>query len=386
MSSKSAKKRARENACLLQMSLARDGLAPPPPPKPPKDYFESDPLASNDQENENGSLIIEIDEDLQIPDISMKDTPPIYHGKRIKYKDENHAFKGLHKYELSKPNTTAYTMSRDEITEVRTHADATLMVTSLRDLSKDCSGRLAIGFDVEGKTNSGLPSTAQLSARAGEKEINAVIHLFSGQSNKPKKKFMAVNDEETPTMLWEIFKLDAFFCGCNVADDLRQFARAIGMNPADIDSCLVVDTRRVYHFADALARGGEALALWREESHVANSIISEPSLKNFAQLVDPNMILVKDPSHRNPMFADHDETRGLIPERDLTYAALDASVARSSIVGFSCKTNMPIDSLATTIGEPEILHSVSFDDIVKKCIELVNFICHLVIIMANVGT
>ena len=77
MSSKGAKKRARENAQFIQMSLVRDGLAPPPPPKASKDYDEPDPLASNDQENENGSLIIEVDDDLQIPDISIKDTFPL---------------------------------------------------------------------------------------------------------------------------------------------------------------------------------------------------------------------------------------------------------------------------------------------------------------------
>ena len=241
MSSKNAKKRARENAQFIQMSLVRDGLAPPPPPKASRDYYESDPRPPSNEEDAKGSLIIEIDEDLKIPDISMKDTLPIYHGRRVKYKDENHAFKGLHKYELGKPGTTAYTMSVDEITEVRTHAEASSMVTYFRDLSKDCAGKLVIGFDVEGKTKNGLPSTAQLSAKAGNKSINAVIHLFSGQSGKVKDKsgnikMMAVNDEETPTMLWEVFELHAIFCGNGVAVDLRQFARAIGMKPSDRDA------------------------------------------------------------------------------------------------------------------------------------------------------
>ena len=39
------------------------------------------------------------------------------------------------------------------------------------------------------------------------------------------------------------------------------------------------------------------------------------------------------------------------------------------MVGLCCKMNIPLESLATTIGEPEILHSVAFDQFLIKYVE-----------------
>ena len=102
----------------------------------------------------------------------------------------------------------------------------------------------------------------------------------------------------------------------------------------------------------------------------ANSIVAQPSLKNFVQLVNPDLILIKDPSYRNPMFSDHDKIKGPIPERYLIYASIDATAAYLSVVGLCCKMNIPLESLATTIGEPGVLHSIAFDEIQKKFVQI----------------
>ena len=82
------------------------------------------------------------------------------------------------------------------------------------------------------------------------------------------------------------------------------------------------------------------------------------------------LILIKDPSYRNPMFSDHDKIKGPIPERFLIYASIDATAAYLSVVGLCCKMNIPLESLATTIGEPGVLHSIAFDEIQKKFVQI----------------
>ena len=242
----------------------------------------------------------------------------------------------------------------EDIAHVRTHAELSVVVDKFLRLSREVT-YLLIGLDTEGGGDDG-PALLQLACRVGGERVTAVFQLRSkSSSHKPPH----IQYEGAPSRLREIFQLkNAIFVGKSVAGDTYRAAKLAGLKDWDIDDVL--------NFVDALARGSDAMRDWYEND--ACGILGWVSLKNFVQFVDGTRILDKSPSHRNHL-ADFEERRNTIRSCDLQYAAEDSCSAVDGILDLSDKIGFPPGSLATSVGNPNVLNDVAFGSVIRRFVE-----------------
>ena len=121
------------------MVAIREGALEPPNSDAGGDAFEFDNNRDPDKDDERGTLVITIDDDLHIPDVELKDLPPPLPGKRSKPKDTSTMDKWLLNWEASSPGAKIDTVRKKEVIQVRSHADVAAMVDRAGLLSKKAS-------------------------------------------------------------------------------------------------------------------------------------------------------------------------------------------------------------------------------------------------------
>ena len=346
-------KRARE---LGQFHDLRDRAAGIPVAKRPTGDAEKEVIV-------DGVLQVYVDDDLDVKDIDISKLPTIT-GRQTKTTDISrfHTWH-LKEIELKRPGARLDTIRKEEIVHVRTHAQANSAVERLLHLSSSQENApLIVGFDSEGMCGpEGEPAIFQVSAKAGGDEITAVFQLHSGRkSDQPVCLF----DEGPPTVLRRIFLLpNAIFVGQDICTDVRKTARACGVSQKEVDELMVADTTRLYHLAEALARGPEVVKTWLLGG--SDWLFSDVSLKIFAQFVQPDLILDKHPDHRNHL-ADFAEQRGWMPVKNLSYSGLDARRARDAVIDFALLLRVPVSVLGSSIAEPDVIESPVFAAVLQR--------------------
>ena len=292
-----------------------------------------------------------------MPDYPTSVLPPLK-GKRTKTSDKDRFYEWFLLEELKAPDAKLDRISRDDIRHVRTHAQLSSMVDYFIDLSKSSGDEFVIALDTEGSVPRTQPSIAekasdepallQLAARVGKKQIVAVIQLYS------KRDRADIFSEGEPTRLAEIFRIkNAIFAGKAIAGDIRKVARASGLSYEELGEILV-DTAKMFFFADALSRDGEAMENWINDD--VKALLGESSLKNFCQFVDPTRILDKSPHH---CYKDNfTESYGPIRSSDLQYSSLDVLRTLDSVVDFSEQVGVAAKFFASAIAEPGVLKSI----------------------------
>ena len=221
------------------MALARDGQPRPEPNREMLASWDQDVPAGADSEevNASGALMVRVDDDLDVSILPTLSLPPPRKGECSKSIDEDRYFRWQLAQELKKPGARLDEIARSDVSHVRSHADANSMVESLLLLSKAASGALVIGFDTEGTDpDTGDPVMFQISARVGNKKLNAVVQLSSGHK-APEP--MHVFTEGFPSRLQEIFELkNAIFVGKGVAADVWKTARGLGVPVSKVNEIL----------------------------------------------------------------------------------------------------------------------------------------------------
>ena len=351
----------------LQMRDERDGLVPPKsPPRSSCDIFEyNHGRDRNDNEEDNGTLVIPVDDDLVIPDVDFRDLPPI-HGKSTKTKEDDCVDKFLLDREKSAPNASLDRAIRDEITHVRSREQLSEMADHLDCLSRDKSCLKFMTFDDEGKEkyHNDEPSTCQIAVKENKTRFVYVIQLHSGQK-RVNGKTMCVLDEDCSKEMARIL-LNPYFVkvGKKVGADFKKVAKMFGIPKEKYDAQLIIDTERAYLFAEALVRDDDSMEVWLDQTDRVNALFDEISLKEFVQLLSPDLIFDKSSHNRNHM-ADFGEQKGTIPFKNLMYAGLDVARPLDEMQKFCDFLGIPHTALATTIGVTEYLDSESFDKVLR---------------------
>ena len=347
----------RERAMFLDMIDVRDGYKQPNlSPRRSPEYECPRQEQNSDQLTRDGDLIVEADDDLEIPAITYDDLPL---GKRSKAVDDERTFTWLLQWELGSTGAYLDRIESGEIFHARSHNEVRSVVRRFQTLAKEAGDALVIGFDTEGMTRHDDPATLQFSAAAGGSRINAVVQMRSGVAfPNPAHIFQ----EGHPEALKEIFRIpNAIFVGKSIAADMLRATRILGIPKEEADDYLIIDTDRLFHLADALARGKDEIEAWMKADGEAH-FLGEISLKFFAQLIDPDKILDKNPSHCNH-HSNFAEAKYPMSSRDLCYAALDARRASEAVERFAEILGVRGEHLATSIGMPVSPNSVIFSSI-----------------------
>ena len=368
-------KKVKERCALLRLAI--DGERQPK--VNPEWAFERGGIEGDEQTGEevdaSGALIVRVDDDLDVPDVETRKLPKP-RGARTKTTDKDRFYEWYLAKELERPGARIDTMPRNKIVHVRSHAELDSLVERLLDLARRTKKELVIGLDTEGSVTQKqavlpeqkadtIPALLQLSACADGNEVTAVVQLYSKRTmDGPKDIF----SEGTPHRLAEIFRIKkAIFAGKSVSDDVKKVAKMSGLSAEELKEVLVIDTARLFYFADALARGAEATEVWVEGG--SSEFLGETSLKDFCQFVNPSLILDKSPYHRNH-HANFDEAKGPIRVCDIKYAAVDARRTRESVDGFADLASIPARLFATSVSTPHLLDSLSFERILRKYAKL----------------
>ena len=144
--------------------------------------------------------------------------------------------------------------------------------------------------------------------------------------------------EGVPSRLADIFRVkNAVFAGKSIAGDVQKVARMAGLSMEEVGDILVVDTARVFYFADALARDAEAVRVWSEGGQ--SDFLGETGLKDFCEFVEPSRILDKSPHHC--YRANFDEAFGAIRWSDLEYSSLDVKRTMEAVNDFAGQVGIP---------------------------------------------
>ena len=352
----------------MQMRDERDGFRPPSsPPRKDRDLLDYDNSRErNDNEDDNGTLIIHVDDDLRIPDVEYRDLPKIY-GNSTKTKEDDCVDKFLLDHEKSAPGAVLDRAESREITHVRTRAQASEMADHIDRLSRNKSGLRFMTFDDEGKEkyHNDEPSTCQLAVKENNKRYVYVIQLHSGEKRNDGKPMCILDDKNVSVLMARVL-LNPYFIkvGKKVGKDFAKVAKMFGIPREDYEKQLIIDTERAYLFAEALVRDDDSMQIWLDQSNRVNALFDEISLKEFVQFLTPNLIFDKSSHHRNHM-ADFGEQKGKIPFKNLMYAALDVARPLDEIEKFCDFLGIPHDALATTIENKEYVDSDSFDKILR---------------------
>ena len=348
-------RKMRERAMFLDMIDVRDGYKQPNPAPRRSPEYEF-PRQNADQITEDGALIVDADDDLEIPTITDDDLP---RGKRSKATDDERTYTWLLQWELGSTGSYLDRLEAREVFHARSHAEVRSVAKRFEDLAKEAGDSLVVGFDTEGMNKRDDPATIQFSAAVGERRVNAVIQMRSGLTvPSPAHVFQ----EGQPEALKRIFRIpNAIFVGKSISSDLLRTTRIIGIPKEEADDFLIIDTERLFGLADALAKGRDEIEAWINADGPPH-FLGEISLKYFAQFVDPLKILDKNPSHCNH-HSNFAENQHHMSERDLCYAALDARRATEAVEKFVEMLGVEAGHLATSIGTPDALNSIIFSTI-----------------------
>ena len=352
-------RKLREEAAFREMMDIRDGYRQPDPEPRRSPELELQPQQQDqEQYTADGALIIKIDDDLEVPELSLADLPKA-RGYVTESGDIERSYQWLLQWELASNGSRLDVMTTSEILHARSHAEVDSVVEQFQSLAKRAENVLVIGLDTEGMEKKRNPVTLQLSAAVGDHRLNAVVQLRSDcRSISPAHVF----EEGPPLRLREIFEIpNAVFVGKEVADDVIGTTILLGIPREEAGNLPIIDTDRLFNLADALARGPDAIEAWMGSAG-ASGLLRDVSLKNFAQFIDPLRILDKRPSHRNHK-ADFVENERRMSSRDLCYAALDARRASEAVEQFAEIMGVKGEHLMSSIGRPSELDSIVFSSI-----------------------
>ena len=136
------------------------------------------PKDSGEREDAEGRLIIEAEDDLDIPALSLAFLKERGPGKASKDRDEERIIAWLVTKELEAPGATKALLTRNDIFHVRSHAQVDKAAKIFEGFSKDTK-TLTIGLDTESASGDSGPALLQLSTRVGERRVTAVFQLKS---------------------------------------------------------------------------------------------------------------------------------------------------------------------------------------------------------------
>ena len=355
-------RKLREEAAFREMMDVRDGYRQPDsaPRRSPELELQVQPQ-NQDQYTADGALIIAIDDDLEVPELSLADLPKA-RGYVSESGDVERSYQWLLQWELASNGSRLDAMTTKEILHARSHEEAESVVRRFQALARNSEGTLVIGLDTEGMEEKRNPVTLQLSAAVAGQRVNAVVQLRSNsRSISPAHVFQ----EGPPLELRKIFEIpNAIFVGKSVAEDVIGTTDMLGIPRDEANGLLVIDTDRLFNLADALARGPEAIEAWKGSAR-ATGLLGEVSLKNFAQFTEPLKIMDKSPSHRNHN-ANFIEEKRPMSARDLCYAALDARRASEAVEKFAEIMGVKGEHLASSIESPADLNSIIFSSMLNR--------------------
>ena len=233
----------------MQMRDERDGFRPPSsPPRKDRDLLDDDASRDrNDNEDDNGTLIIPIDDDLVIPNVDYRDLPKI-NGASSKSKEDDCVDKFLLDREKSAPGAVLDRADRKEITHVRTGAQVSVMADHLDRLSQNKRCLRFMAFDDEGKEKyyNDEPSTCQLAVKDNGTRFVYVIQLHSDQK-RPNGEPMCILDKnagKNVSIDMARVLLNPYFIkvGKKVGGDFAKVAKMFGIPKEDYEKQLIIDT------------------------------------------------------------------------------------------------------------------------------------------------
>ena len=316
--------------------------------------------------DEKDRLIIRVDNDLAIPYLSTSILEKPKSGWRSELNDEQRRTEWMLKRELKALGVQQYEIPMDEITHVRSHAQVNSMADKFQHLAKEADGPLLIGLDDEGGDKNVSPAMLQLAAKVGKEKADVVVQLRSyTREATPAHVFV----EGHPERLKEVFEIEnAVFVGRCICEDTRSAAIRAGLSAADANELKIVEVSRVYAFCEALVNGGDALLDFVKNG--TTGLFTETSLKTFCQFVEPRLIMSKITGHRVPSIAGFDESKGLVKDEIMEYAASDARWSMENLLKLLAILKISADRLATTVGFPNLFADAFFEDILRKFAEI----------------